>query len=115
MISLRRGNWSLGQAVSEKSTKTTIETPQVPVAGQMVSPVVQTTETGGGASASRLIATVGSLVLTVIMLGIGYAMIWSLFTRGQIPALEGIGPYLMGGAALFAPYAFNQLKEAFKS
>jgi hypothetical protein len=57
---------------------------------------------------------VGTLVLTGVMLGVGYGMIWSLFTRGEVPKLDGIGPYLLGGSALFAPYAFNQLKEAFR-
>jgi hypothetical protein len=65
-------------------------------------------------SISRVVALFGTLVLAAVLLGVGYGMIWSLFTRGQIPKLDGIGPYLMGGAALFAPYAFNQLKEAFK-
>jgi hypothetical protein len=100
MLSSLKGQWSLAGALSEKKTVT-------------VNAQSTTTQEAGG-SASRLIATLGTLVLAAIMLGVGYAMIWSLFTRGQIPALEGIGPYLLGGAALFAPYAFNQLKEAFK-
>src|SRR5262249_27244156 len=109
LLSLNRSDdWSLADALSEKSTERTVV---VNAAGQRVGTDEKPVLVG---STSRLIATIGVLVLTAMMLGVGYAMIWSLFMRGQIPALEGIGPYLMGGAALFAPYAFNQLKDAFK-
>src|SRR5262245_49330014 len=105
LISLKNSeSWSLAEAISEKSTEV--------IKRNAKAKDNQESEMVG--SASRLIATLGTLVLASIMLGVGYAMIWSLFVRGTIPALEGIGPYLMGGAALFAPYAFNQLKEAFK-
>ena len=54
------------------------------------------------------------MVLAVMILGIGYGIMWSLFTKGDMPNLNGIGTYLLGGSALFAPYAFNQIKDAFK-
>jgi hypothetical protein len=112
LISLRNSNWSIADALTEKSSDLTesytITDPETSQPKQVVKPVLV-------GSASRLIATIGTMVITAILLGVGYSMIWSLFTRGQIPALEGIGPYLLGAGALFTPYAFNQLKEAFKS
>jgi hypothetical protein len=126
LVSLKNSpDWSLAGALAEKSvaTRTVTKRDEQPRAAEPNKGTEQQTaavrieatpELVLGSSASRLIATLGTLVLTTIMLGVGYAMIWSLFTRGQIPALDGIGPFLLGGAALFAPYAFNQLKEAFK-
>jgi hypothetical protein len=113
LVSLKNSEgWSFAEALSEKATTVTQE--REPTNSSVAKTTTTQTPSVGSSSASRLIATAGTLVLAAMMLGVGYAMIWSLFTRGQIPALEGIGPYLMGGAALFAPYAFNQLKEAFK-
>ena len=65
-------------------------------------------------SSSRLIAAFGLMILAIMILGIGYGIMWSLFVKGQTPDLTGIGTYLLGGSALFAPYAFNQVKDAFK-
>ena len=64
-------------------------------------------------STSRVIAMFGLLVMAVVLLGIGYSIVWSLFVTGRLPSLDGVGTYLLGGSALFAPYAFNQLKEVF--
>jgi len=96
----RDPNWSLAVTLSEESA------PIAPPSGGPPAPQMV-------GSASRLIAAFGLMVLAIMILGIGYGIIWSLFTKGQIPNLTGIGPYLMGGAALFAPYAFNQIKNAF--
>jgi len=128
--SLRQGFWSIDAALAEKNAplQTFKRTRTKPAAMQSTQAPAATQSTQAFAAAqtdtvevvappssvSRLIALVGTLVLTAVMLGVGYGMIWSLFTKGQIPALEGIGPYLLGSSALFAPYAFNQLKEAFK-
>ena len=115
ILSSLRGTFSLAEALTEKTTLRTSERATTASGGATGPRIVTNEEPGPSASsASRLIAMIGTLILAAILLGVGYGMIWSLFTKGQIPALAGIGPYLMGGAALFAPYAFNQLKEAFK-
>lgn len=62
-------------------------------------------------STSRLGAAVGTLVLAVM--GVGYYMLWSLFTQQSVN-LSSIGTYFLSGSALFAPYAFNQLSSIFK-
>lgn len=41
----------------------------------------------------------GLMIPAVMILGIGYGIMWSLFTKGTIPNLAGIGPYLLGGSA----------------
>jgi hypothetical protein len=46
-------------------------------------------------------------------LGVGYYMLWSLFTQQSVD-LSSIGTYFLSGSALFAPYAFNQLSSIFK-
>lgn len=65
-------------------------------------------------STSRLGAAVGTLVLAVMALGVGYYMLWSLFTQQSVD-LSSIGTYFLSGSALFAPYAFNQLSSIFDS
>ena len=64
-------------------------------------------------STSRLGAAVGTLVLTVMALGVGYYMLWAPFTQQSVD-LSTIGTYFLSGSALFAPYAFNQLSSIFK-
>src|SRR5262249_19985995 len=99
LVSLRNSpEWSLAGALSEKyviqrTMEQKTETKPEVVTGSSAKAQTETKpEVVVGSSASRLIATLGTLVLTTTMLGVGYAMIWSLFVRGQIPALDGIGP-----------------------
>ena len=134
-VSLKKDpNWSFARTVSEESDPIA---PLPPVAGGGGgappgapapaagggggAPAPAADGGGGGAlvpqlvgSTSRMIAAFGLMVLAVMILGIGYGIMWSLFTQDKTPDLSGIGPYLLGGSALFAPYAFNQLKEIFK-
>lgn len=139
----RDPNWSLAAALSEESSPivppkqadaggaASAAQPAAPVAqppavvavgaGAAVAAAVvpaqpsadQTPEPRLVGSASRLIAAFGLMVLAAMILGIGYGIMSSLFTKSEIPNLSGLRPYLLGGAALFAPYAFNQIKEAF--
>lgn len=64
-------------------------------------------------SSSRVGAAIGVLVLAIMALGVGYYMLWSLFTK-QTVDLSSIDTYFLSGSALFAPYAFNQLSSIFK-
>jgi hypothetical protein len=85
LVSLKNsGDWSLAGAMAEK-TATKVETlktvQRVQSASNPNGAQVQETKTieepALVGSASRLIALVGTLVLTAMMLGIGYGMIWS--------------------------------------
>lgn len=64
-------------------------------------------------SYSRVGAAVGTFVLATMVLGMGYYMLWSLFTRHTVD-LSSVGTYFLSASALFAPYAFNQLSSIFK-
>lgn len=101
----------LSEAMSEEASSPKRTTTHNP-AGENT-PATTVEEPAMVGSASRMIAMFGLLVLAVVLLGIGNAITWSLFVENKVPALDGIGTYLLGGAALFAPYAFNQLKSVF--
>ncbi|OLF53675.1 hypothetical protein [Pseudomonas chlororaphis] len=68
---------------------------------------------GTAPSSSRLGSAVGTFVLATMALGVGYYMLWALFTQQSVD-LSSIGTYFLSGSALFAPYAFNQLSSMFK-
>ena len=92
-----RGKWSLADALSEESS-----VQPDPHQVKMV------------ASSSRLIALVGLMGILAIVLGIGYSIVWNLFTgaAGNLNLGE-IRKFLFGAATLFAPYLANQLRAIF--
>ena len=63
----------------------------------------------GKPSASRMIAFLGFLVMTAIILGIGYSSLWVFLKTGQLPSLSGASTFLVACAGLFAPYFANQV------
>jgi hypothetical protein len=63
----------------------------------------------GKPSASRMIAFLGFLVMTSIILGIGYSSVWAFLKTGQLPSLSGASTFLVACAGLFAPYFANQI------
>ena len=73
----------------------------------------------GGASDttsySRVTGLVGAAVLTAFFWAIGNVVLLKAFTAvADIkPIIDGSGRLFMVGAALFLPYAFNQIKSAF--
>lgn len=73
---------------------------------------------GGETSYSRVAGLVGSVVIACFFWAFGNILIWRAFAdpSGQsVKALvEGIWPWLTGGAAMFLPYAVNQLRAVFK-
>jgi len=77
----RSNNWSLAQALQEND---------------------------GKPSSSRMIAFLGLLILMVLYMGIGYVAIWRLLNNEALP---NVNTFLLTGLSLFAPYAFNQLKQ----
>lgn len=66
-------------------------------------------------SSSRLIAFLGMVVLLATFLGIGSVMIWTLGRTGQVSGMGDAQGFLWAGLSMFAPYLFNQSKEAIKS
>jgi hypothetical protein len=69
----------------------------------------------GKPSASRMIAFLGFLVMTTIILGIGYSSLWVFLKTGQLPALSGASTFLVACAGLFTPYFANQVGLAIGS
>jgi hypothetical protein len=94
------GNWSFGDALSEES---------------MFQPAVIQTKRDVImiASSSRLIALLGMLGILMIVVGVGYAVVWNLFIHGTVPDLVPLRSFLYGTACLFAPYLANKLSGIF--
>lgn len=95
-----KGKWSLGTALSEEAA----------VQPQQINGPADVILVG---STSRLIALAGLLGILVIVLGIGYSIIWNLFVTGKSPDLSYVKSFLFGAASLFAPYLANQVRAAF--
>ncbi len=66
-------------------------------------------------SYSRLTGLVGAAILTAFFWAIGDVALYKAFTQiGDIKVIvDGVSRLFMVGAALFLPYAFNQIKSAF--
>jgi hypothetical protein len=99
MLLLKRSpSWSIGEALSEQAN------PQAaPAAGQK--PILV-------ASSSRTIALFGMIVLMGAVVGLSYFVLWALFYGQPLDELAKLGPLFYGAAALFAPYAVNQIRSA---
>lgn len=70
----------------------------------------------GKTSFSRVAGSIGSVGLAAFVIGLG---VWVFFALNdedpeRVQRLSDIWPYLGGGAALFTPYAFNQLSNVFR-
>jgi hypothetical protein len=67
-------------------------------------------------SYSRLAGLIGAVVLATFFWAVGNVVIYRAFVApasiGEL--LSHIGTFFLGGASLFLPYAFNQLREAFR-
>ena len=66
-------------------------------------------------SFSRVTGLVGIVYLTAFMWCLGFFVLDSIWsTPDQVAkVIASSGQFVMGGAALFAPYAFNQLSQIF--
>lgn len=95
------GRTLLQEAVSEKSL------PDPNTDGPVVPP-------GSVGSFSRISGAFGALALAIATIGIAYWVVYALFYEKNLNVLQNIGWFYASGAALFAPYAFNQLSSMFK-
>ena len=81
----------------------------------IASALSESNDAGNKTSFSRVSGAIGSIALASFVTGLG---LWIFFALNQsdvsiIGRLSNISTYLLGGASLFAPYAFNQLKGLF--
>jgi hypothetical protein len=105
-LSAPGSTWSLAVALSEEAVVTDQDGKPV-IDAKTNTPAVQTTS-----SSSRTIAFIGSLVISIVFLGVGYYIVYALFTGAAIKdKVAEIWPYFVAGGTLFAPYAVNQLRE----
>ncbi len=105
-------DWSLGSALSEKSSAAGGAATQ-----SVAATAAGTAATAPASSASRLIAFFGMIGMLAMFMGLGLYMLWALFegkSEEAQKAIEAMKWYFLWGSALYAPYAFNQLKGAFK-
>jgi hypothetical protein len=67
-------------------------------------------------SYSRVAGLLGAVVIGCFVWGLGNVVLFKAFTApGDIDALlKGVSSFLLSSSALFAPYAFNQLKDTFR-
>ena len=66
-------------------------------------------------SYSRITGFAGTVVLTCFVWALGDAVIYNAYIAPTSvkDMLTGVGPFILAGSALFAPYAFNQLSSVF--
>ena len=83
-------------------------------------PVVQSSDQGSGTpigdrSYSRLTGLIGGVVLAIFLWAFGNVIVYlSLTDPASVTGiLSSISSYFLAGSALFAPYAFNQLRTSF--
>lgn len=63
-------------------------------------------------STSRLIAMLGTVIVSMLFMGYGVVVVWYLGKTGCMPGLENLTTFLVGGSSLFAPYVINKLTNA---
>lgn len=124
--------WSLAKALSEpQSVEVTVPAQAAPQARNNVPPAdplpdaakqpdeaVQ--QPGGGSntekilapSTSRLIAMLGSVIVSMLFMGYGVVVVWYLGKTGCMPGLDNLTTFLVGGSSLFARYVVNKLTNA---
>ena len=66
-------------------------------------------------SYSRLTGALGAVILTTFFWALGNIIIWKAFTNidDMMKISNSVGNFFMIGAALFLPYAFNQIRNIF--
>jgi hypothetical protein len=65
-------------------------------------------------SFSRISGVIGSIVLAAFFGGVSYWALFTLFSGGSLDKLSELQTFFLVGSALFAPYAFNQLRSIFQ-
>ncbi len=122
-LSRDASGWSLTDALSEKNPSpapVAIVQAAVAVVPGDAAPAAAAppVDPGSSASASRLVAFLGTIAILAMFMGFGLYAIWAAFNGRAAEArdtLKAMSSYLLYGSAMYAPYAFNQIKAAFSS
>lgn len=120
----RSADWSLSDALSEKNpSPAPVAVVQaavavVPGGGAPAAAAAPAVDPGSSASASRLVAFLGTVAILAMFMGFGLYALWGAFNGKSAEVhetLKAVSSYLLYGSAMYAPYAFNQIKAAFSS
>ena len=67
-------------------------------------------------SYSRVAGLIGSVVMAAFFWGLGNILLYKAISNpAEVKTItEALGTYMLSGAAMFVPYAFNQLQTAFR-
>ncbi len=121
-LSRDASGWSLTDALSEKNPSpapvAVVQAAVAVVPGGDAPAVAPPVDPGSSASASRLVAFLGTIAILAMFMGFGLYAIWAAFNGRAAEArdtLKAMSSYLLYGSAMYAPYAFNQIKAAFSS
>lgn len=108
--------WSLSDALSEETQVTAqeekdgVKKPTLDTSGR---PIMITEMR---ASASRVIALMGMVVILMMFLGFGTFALYGFAKTGSVPAsIDNVVSFLLAGLTLFAPYAVNKFSSLFAS
>jgi hypothetical protein len=109
--------WSFSDALSEPTELTAmapgadgVSRPQLDAAGK---PLVVTEMR---ASASRMLALMGAVVILIMFLGFGSVALFSFAITGELPpSMDRVVNFLLAGMTLFAPYVANKFSGLFAS
>lgn len=68
-------------------------------------------------SYSRVAGMIGAVVLACFVWAVGNVLLYKMLTSPETmpELLDGLGTFFLASASLFAPYALNQLGNAFKA
>ena len=121
-LSRDASGWSLTDALSEKNPShapvAIVQAAVAVVPGDVAPAAAPPVDPGSSASASRLVAFLGTIAILAMFMGFGLYAIWAAFNGRAAEArdtLKAMSSYLLYGSAMYAPYAFNQIKAAFSS
>lgn len=111
-VAISNSQWSLADALSEEIEITALDEHEQPKF-ENGKPMMYTTKC---ASASRLIALMGMIVILLIFFGFGLSAIFRFTDTGKMPeGIMDILKFLGGGMTLFAPYVINKFSGIFES
>ena len=103
-------------AVAIETTTTRQPTPGGAAAPMETEKTVTEHPMAAETSYSRVAGMIGAVVLACFVWAVGNVLLYKMFTAQAevFGLLASLGSYFLAGASLFAPYAVNQLSNAFK-
>ena len=113
---LHNSKWSIADALSEEAeisaTKTDASGVTTAIYDDSKKPMMITEMR---ASASRMIALLGTIVILLMFLGFGAFALYAFAMTGEMPdSIDQVVNFLVAGLTLFAPYVVNKFSSIFE-